>query len=1094
MGARFRCSRVLSRAVLRQNVARRIALVFFSCSFVAAQCDRAAISGRIADQSGAVLVAARVDVTDVETGVSVSTLAGDDGVYVLTNLRPGPYRMTVQKEGFRTIVLSDLVLNVQDALSRNFTMQVGIASETITVTAGLDEQNLSATVSTVVDSQFVQNMPLNGGSFQSLIELAPGVVVTPSTFIRPGQFSVNGQRNNANYFMVDGVSATFGINAYSTGSQAVAGVVPALTSGGGTNSLVSVDAMKEFRIQTSSFAPEYGRMPGSQISIVTRSGTKQWHGTVYDYLRNDAFDARNYFNAPPEPQPALRQNDFGGTLGGPVWKNHIYFFFSYEGLRLLQPNVEDGYFLTPASRANVSPRWAPIVDSLPVPNANAQLSDPSCDNVTVPCSGEIKEGYSDPSGFNAYSLRIDYNLTDKISLFARGSHAPSYQAANSFQELANSVVQTDVVTLGATFTLSPTIVNDFRANWSKQTAFYTTTLDRLHGATIPRQSTLYPPGFNFANVQAYFAISVDGAYQEVRTGTSSWNSQSQWNFVDAFSKINGGHQLKFGLDFRRMMPTTLGRNGSAVFAGGGGPHADGWFALTHGYMDQYLADASNKIAAQIDNWSLFAQDMWQVKPRLTLTYGLRWEINTPPVSDTAGSPLYAVWGVFDSRPFELAPAGTRLWSTQLDAFAPRIGVAFQVEPQTVIRGGFGLFYDLGYDRNIGSIMGGDFPYLRYNFVNGYDSKQDPILPLDFTNPIYRPPPFTTTITANVLSMNVVDPHLRLPVTYEWNAALEHQFGANQSISATYVGANAQKLLWADRIVPPGSIFQTMGTGGFVTAARNAGQAHYNSLQLQFKRRMSHGLQVLAAYTLAKSSDSGTIDAGEISFPTVGVATLPTLSPSDFDIRNSASAAVAYEIPVPKRDGVISAVLRGWAVDGVWHASSGPPLDVLMASSSSVLGYDYLRPALVPGQPVWISDPTQPAGKALNPNAFTLPANGASNDALRNSIRSPYGIDQINLAVRRRFNITESVKLDFRVEYFNLFNHPMFGGSVAPYTFWGFCYSQPCAGLQISEFGKVWPGLSTLNVGLGGGGLNGGQSALYAPGGSRSGQFSLKLSF
>lgn len=1080
-----------------------VAVYLLMSSFASAQGDGATLSGRITDQTGVVLVSAQVQVINVDTGLLLSTLTNSDGVYVIPDLRSGPYRVAVEKEGFRKIVLTDLILNVQDAIGRNFTMQIGQRNELITITAGREELNLSPAVSTVADQQFVENMPLNGRSFQSLIYLTPGLVLTTSSQDAPGQFSVNGQRSNANYFMVDGVSADFGSAPASSIGQAMAGTTPALTAAGGTNSLVSVDAMQEFRIQTSSYAPEFGRMPGAQISIVTKGGGNQWHGTAFDYIRNDLFDARNWFNNaqpengnPAEPKPPLRQNNFGGTFGGPIWRDHTFLFFSYEGLRLRLPNTEDAYFLTPASRANVSAVWAPIVAGIPVPDANAKLLDPSCDNITIPCNGEINAAYSDPSSFNVYGLRVDHTLTKKITLFARYNHAPSTLAQNSFAQVQHTTFNTDTLTAGMTMALSPAMVNDFRANWSRATGFLNFTLDTFHGATVPSPSVLYPPGgFNLGNAQAYFGICLDGCAGGglVQTGTRDKNTQRQLNFVDTLSNAVGAHQLKFGVDFRRMKPTTSTDNGDDIFV-------FGWPALKDGTVDQLLTGASTPITAHTYNWSLFGQDTWKITPRLTLTYGLRWEINTPPVSDVAGSPLYAVQGIFDSNPFQLAPAGTPLWHTQYSAFAPRIGAAYQITPKTVVRGGFGLFYDLGYGADVSYAMGGTFPYLRENFVNGDDSKGNPVLPLNLSLPVYQPLPFSTTITANALTVDAVDLHLRLPVTYEWNAAFERELGTNQTITATYVGANGQNLLRKDNIVPPGSVFA--GGAGLVVAMHGNGYSHYNALQLQFMRRMSHGLQALVSYSLAKSSDIGSDDMGGYYATSVNTVVLPALSPSDFDTRNTFSAALSYQIPAPAWGKVSHAALGGWALDGVFRASTGPPVNVQIDGIDPGIGFYTTQADLVPGEPIWISMPSEPAGKALNPFAFTLPTFPAQGNFPRNGIRSPYGIDQTDLALRRRFNITERVKLDFRAEFFNLFNHPMFGGyGFAPYSIWGLCNGNTPASCPTpiiappgpGVFGRVWPG-NTLNVGLGGGGLNGGQSPLYAPGGPRSGQLALKLTF
>src|SRR5580698_8990403 len=280
-----------------------------------AQTEDARISGRVADLSGAVIVGAECKITNIETNVSTITTTNRDGIYVIPDLRPAIYRLTIQKEGFRTVVRLGLQLYVQDAVNENFTLAIGPTSESITVT-NLGLQTDSVSVSTVVDDQFVQNMPLNGRSFQSLIALAPGVVFTSSTE-GPGQFSVNGQRSDANYFTIDGVSANFGSTPSPDLSQTLGGTIPGFTSGGGTNGLVSVDAMQEFRVQTSSYAPEYGHTPGGQISIVTKSGTNRLHGTLYEYFRNDFFDARSYFDDPTLPKAPYHQNDFGGTLGGP---------------------------------------------------------------------------------------------------------------------------------------------------------------------------------------------------------------------------------------------------------------------------------------------------------------------------------------------------------------------------------------------------------------------------------------------------------------------------------------------------------------------------------------------------------------------------------------------------------------------------------------------------------------------------------------------------------------------------------------------------------------------------------------------------------
>jgi Carboxypeptidase regulatory-like domain/TonB dependent receptor len=1036
-----------------------------------AQTDGARISGRVTDPTDAVIVGAECKITNLETNVSTTTFTNEDGIYVLSDLRPATYRLVIKKVGFRTVVQPSLQLYVQDAVNENFKLALGSASEISTVTAAL-LQTESAAVSTVVDNQFVENMPLNGRSFQSLIAVVPGVVFT-SPNLGAGQFGVNGQYSDANYFTVDGVSANFGVVVGGLG-QSLGGALPGYTAQGGTNGLVSIDAMQEFRIQTSSYAAEFGRTPGAQISIVTKSGTNRLHGTAFDYLRNDVFDARNYFDAPPLIKPPLRQNDFGGTLGGPIVRNKMFFFFSYEGLRLEQPQTATGEFYTASARAAAAPVYQPWLNALPLPNPNSPLVDPTCDNITNPCLANISVAYSNPSSLDATSFRIDYNLNSKITLFGRYNHAPSYDATRLWEELAYNHANTDTVTVGATILLTPTKMNDFRANWSRNTGTSISSLTNFDGGVATPTSVLFPSSSPYSFDQGQALVSVMGrADMEVRAGTLYSNVQRLFNVVDTFSWAVGEHQFKFGVDYRRLSPTALVSTGYAIFPSYGD--------LVAGTAGSVLLDAGNPLSIRLSNYSLFAQDNWKITNHLTLTYGLRWEINTPPVSATAGQPLYAVQGIFNSNPLAVVPGP--LWHTGFGNFAPRIGAAYQLSPKTVVRAGFGLFYDLGYgDAGDAAAF---FPYHRNKFIS-----DDPPLPFDVTTPAFQPPPFSTAINANVLYFTAVDPKLQLPYTMQWNTAIERELGAKQTLTATYLGSYGNRLLREDIVAPP--LLVSLGSGGSVNAIRNAGYSHYNALQVQFQRRMSHGLQALVSYNLSKSSDLGSSDANGLVAPSVSDIVLPPLTPSDYDIRQSIAGAVSYDVPTPSWGRTGRAILMGWAVDGLVRVMSAPPINIIVRGYSSTLGPYITQADVVPAQPYWIADATQPAGRALNPAAFAAPPVGQTGDFPRNSLRSPYSINQTDLALRRRFNLTERVKLDVRAEYFNVFNHPMFGlpgSQCAPETIWAYSGSTAYPG-----FGKVCPGTSTTNIEAGGGNGGSGQSALYAPGGPRSAQFTLKVLF
>lgn len=490
-----------------------------------------------------------------------------------------------------------------------------------------------------------------------------------------------------------------------------------------------------------------------------------------------------------------------------------------------------------------------------------------------------------------------------------------------------------------------------------------------------------------------------------------------------------------------------------------------------GTTDTVLLDSRDPLSLNVNNVSLFAQDTWKATNQITLTYGLRWEINTPPASATPGQPLYVTQGVFDSDPVGMVPGA--LWHTRFNNFAPRIGASYQITPTTVMRGAFGLFYDLGYG-DTGTAFS-NFPYDRLNFP----AFSSPV-PFDLANPVFRPPPFSTKINANALSVSAVDPNLRLPLTMQWNAAIERELGANQRLTATYVGADSMRLLRADKILPPS--FRLI-SGGTVHATRNAGYSHYNALQIQFQRHMSHGLQALVSYSFAKSSDLGSDDLSGQTAGAVNQVVLPSLTPSDFDIRNSIAGAVSYQVPAPPWSRAGKAILGGWAIDGLVRVSSAPPINIIEGAVSPVFGPYQTQAEIVPGQPYWIPDSTQPAGRALNPAAFTSPPAGQMGDFPRNGLRSPYYIDQTDLGLHRLFNLTERLKLTVRAEYFNVFNHPMFGAPGSP---------EP-SNIFAPAFGKIGPD-STTNLVLGAGAALGGQSPLYALGGPRSAQFTIKLQF
>src|SRR5215475_2072050 len=433
---------------LRYPILSLIFLALVSQQLIA-QTGTATLSGTITDQSGALLPDVRVTITNEDTGVSVKKQTNSTGIYNAPELTPGRYRVLIAKEGFIQVDVRDITLNVQDSVNRNFTLRVGGTSETVQVNGnGININTTDATVSTVVDRQFVEEIPLNGRSFQSLILLSPGVVTPNPQGNDPyGRFSVNGQRGDANNFMVDGASANNGVDNRETDTGS-AGMKSNLTLLGTTQSILSVDALQEFRIATSTYSAEFGRQPGAQISFQSRSGTNDYHGSAFDYLRNYAFDANNWFNDDNSPalgKPQERQNDFGGVFGGPLsvpalfsGRDRAFFFFSYEGLRASLPQpatilyvpsngtLNTGTYANPLLRnlrANAPAALQPVLNGLPLPNCSI-AQNPQCVDHRDGLSPYIYSSTS-PSSIDAISMRVDFQLLSWLRAFARYSDTES---------------------------------------------------------------------------------------------------------------------------------------------------------------------------------------------------------------------------------------------------------------------------------------------------------------------------------------------------------------------------------------------------------------------------------------------------------------------------------------------------------------------------------------------------------------------------------------------------------------------------------------------------------------------------------------------
>lgn len=1007
----------------------------------------AQLSGLIRDSSEAVVPNAKVSVLNEQTGGLRTTFSNTAGLYSVPSLAPGRYKITVEAQGFETSVREGVALEVAQKGRVDFLLKVGDTKQSVTVQADVSAINTTdGSVSTVVDRQFVENLPLNGRSFQNLFQLTPGVVVATTSFYDQGQFNVNGQRGDANYFTVDGVSANFGVNGGPLG-QSGGGALPALTAGGGFNGLASVDAVQEFRIQTSTFAPEYGRTPGAQISISTRSGTNEFYGTLFDFFRNDKLDANDWFaDQQSKPKPRERQNDFGGVLGGPILKDRTFFFFSYEGLRLRQPQVAIVSVPDLALRTGAPAALKPILAAFPIPNGPELAGG----------LAQFSASFSSPTSLNATSVRIDHRF-GKLSIFGRFNDAPS--SAINFQgaPMAPSNIQpvnfdTLTATGGATWLINPTVNNEFRFNYSRSHGYSSLALTTLGGA-VPLDNSLIFPSFSNPQTGAFvfFCCSFSA---EVFVGANARNSQRQYNTVDNLNFILGAHQLKFGVDHRNLSPSWGRRayDNQFVYANSAGVLSN---TTTQVFIDAASGAAGLEVVT--NNFSVFAQDTWRIGPRLTLTYGLRWEYNPAPTVANRQAP-WVVDQVDNIAATQLAPDGAPLWHASAVNLAPRLGLAYQLTDSrrwaTVLRGGSGVFYDIGFGQ-LGDVFAINAQYYGSTVLtNGVG------FPLSAAQ--QTPPPLAGR-TLPISQAAVFDPNLKLPYTVEWNFSVEQRLGSAQTLTASYLGAAGRRLLLQNYYSRPNPSFNTL----YVT--RNNATSDYDALQLQFRRQLTHGFQALGSYTWSHSIDTASSDS-------LVIASSPGRASSSFDVRHSVTGALSYDIPGPKWNAISRAILGDWSVDSMNVGRTAEPVTII--SSTAFVGgvYTGVFPNISPGNPFYLQDPNVAGGQRINRAAFTPPAAGQNGNAPRNFLRG-FGAWQSDLALRRQFRLTERFRLQFRSELFNIFNHPNFANQTNT-------LASPLFGISTSMLGRS----------LGGGGLVGGFAPLYQLGGPRSIQLALKLLF
>ncbi|WP_031498886.1 TonB-dependent receptor [Bryobacter aggregatus] len=1040
----------------------RIVSLLLLCSVPAIYAqDSSALSGSIIDPSGAAVPAAKLTLFEPNLKVTRYALTNDSGLYNFDSLPPGDYSLHIAKEGFKDQRVNLIRIGTRDVRSLRLQMEIGTsASTSVTVTA--QAEGLSTDVSTgiAMTQKFVKDLPVNGRSVTTLINLAPGVVSDASV---DGGINVNGLRSNMNYYTVDGVSANTGIGAPGLGiGGPFAGLSAAAGSSGtspstaatGQSNLISLDAMQELRVQTSAFAPEYGRTPGAQISVTSRGGSNAFHGSLFGYFRNQRFNANDWFaNRAGLSRGKMRQNDFGGTLGGKLIPNRTYFFLSYEQNTLSSPQTV--FTSVPSAKARLSAPaiLRPYLNAFPV--ANGALLDNG--------AAEFTAVYSNPSTMKAASVRVDHAINADMNLFVRYAITPSDNQSRGVglttaNTLNTSDSRNETLTGAWIWQRSEESTNDLRINYTRAHLDSSSIMDNFGGATPLDPSRIFPTGVTTANGTYNLQINGLGGYS---IGQGSAGRQQQINIVDAYSKTSGTHQYKFGVDYRRLMPTIIQKPYSASFTFNGLGSGDAGSFLS-GYASNAIVSSNTPSTYPLyTNYSAYGQDTWKLTDRTTLTYGLRWDVNPAP-------------GVRDGlKPLSISENSTltqdqALYKTRWFNIAPRIGLSYQLDNtpgrEMIFRGGAGMFYDIGYGNATAAFSGA--PYSNVRLIT------QPSFPLNSASLAAPGLPATEPYG----QVSGADNELLAPRILQWQATIERYYGRSQSVEVGYIGTQGRRMATQETRAVFSSTAITYNDATLVRVTTNGATSDYHGLNAQYRRRFSKGLQLQANYTYSHSIDSASSDVA------AGFQQLSgnNRGNSNFDVRHNFNASGSYRIP-GSQHGWLKTITNDWWSDFIFTMRTGLPFDIQAQSltpSTSTTGttrvgfFGQGRPNYN-GLPVWISDATVPGGKRLNPLAFKVPTTLAQGNLGRNAIRG-FAMNQLNLTFRRDLVVREGTRLQLRLEGYNVLNHPNFGNP----------NGQEAANLASSNFGVV---NRMLNSGITGTGV-------YSNGGPRTMQVALRFEF
>ena len=1005
------------------------------------QTHRGSVRGTLTDSAFRPISNVTVKLIQNETNESRITTTGDQGEFTISSLPPGPYRIEVEHTGYKKYARL-VTLQVNQELRLDISLDVGPISEELVVTA--PETALrkdSSVVGTVIENRQITNLPLDGRNFLELSLLVPGVSPAAQGSANSVRgdfaFSVNGAREDSNSFLLDGVY----------------NIDPKLNSVAVTP---PVDAIREFELLTSTYDASFGRNVGGQVNVVLKSGSNSLHGSAYEFFRNAALDARNFFAPADQGDPKYQRNQFGFALGGPIVKNRTFFFVDYEGSRVregitrvtnvptlaerngdfsqslfappinpftqspFQGNQIPDFFINPIGRA--------IAALYPAPNRNVPFEN----FVSSPTLRDRNDHFD---------VRVEHAISRSSQLIGRYSFAdrelfepftgPSFPAVPGFGDTVPRRAQNFLI--GETHIFSPALVNEARFAFTRVAS---AVIHENSGTSINNQVGLPELSSNPRDFGLSFITITGFSPLGDEFNNPQQSVTNMFQVLDGATYSRGRHLIKFGFDFRAIQQNAfrdVQSRGFLTFSSQvpitGNALADlllGLPALTGG------ARLDNAQHLRTESYGFYVNDGFRIRPDLTITAGLRYEYNSPPVDAFDRANLY------DPATGTLVKVGTNDvprsgFKSDKNNFAPRIGMAWTLgsKGDTVLRAGYGMYYD---QSSLAPSEGLYFnpPFFDFNLFFSL-----PGLPLTLADPFPSNFPFPLPKSAFAFQKD-----LRTPYLQQWNVGVQQALGRTRILELSYIGSKGTKLITARDINQPrpSPISPNLRPNpqfDDITFEESSASSNYNALQIRFQQRLDFGLSVLSSYTWAKSIDNASSffsSAGDPNFPQDSLNTAAERGRSNFDVRHRFSLSYGYDLPIGKGrsfiagEGWLPTILTGWQTFGILSLQSGRPFTVALLSEidnsntgRSTLGFGANDRPNVVGKPE-ISDGTP--DRWFNTAAFAFPPFGSFGDAGRNILDGP-GYTNFNGSVMKTTKLMERLDLQFRAEAFNLFNHPNF---------------------------------------------------------------------